>query len=218
MRGRVRKIYRLNYGVEPRVPRGGLNWFVKPLVYRWPDLLKGLGLSFSVNERLVENYFILNAIPMHPSKKILDVGCCHSMLPFMLASAGHGVTGVDVHEVEWNHPNYTHIALPLGEAKKRLAGSKFDFVLCVSTFEHVGIAPPSEDAPETFAKDLASLVTKGGKVLLTSPFVEKTELVEGFEKRYSKQDLLELLGRTGLKATRYAVLMNAHLVELQKAK
>lgn len=213
----MRKIFRLNYGVEARVPRGGLNWLLKPVVYRNPDLLKGLGLAFSTNERLAENYFVLNSIPMSPAKKVLDVGCCHSQLPFILASAGHKVTGVDVFDVEWSHPNFRHLALPLGQAKKELR-EKFDFVLCVSTFEHIGIAPPSEDAPETFAKDLAGLVADNGRILLTSPFVEKTELAEGFEKRYSKRDLLQVLGKAGLKATRYAVLMNTHLLELRKAK
>ena len=213
----MRKIYRLNYGVEPHVPKAGLNWLLKPIIYRNPDILKGLGLAFRTNERLVENYFVLNSIPMSPGKRILDVGCCHSMLPFVLASAGHKVTGVDIFDVEWSHPNFRHVAMPLGQAKKELH-EKFDFVLCISTFEHIGIAPPSPDAPETFAKDLASLLADGGRVLLSSPFVEKTEVVEGFEKRYSKLDLLDLLSRAGLKPTKYSVLMNTHLMELEKAK
>ncbi len=210
----LRKVYRLNYGVEPRLPK--LNWLLKPIVYRQPQYLKKFGLSFATNERLVENYFVLSSVPMAGEKKIIDVGCCHSILPFVLASAGHKVTGVDLYGVEWVNPNFSHLEMPLGKAMAVLPKGGFDFVLCISTFEHVGIAPPSDDEPRQFLMDLASLASPDGKVIITTPFAEETYLVEGFEKRYSKKDLLKLFQEAGLSVTMYLVSMNTHLFELQK--
>ena len=39
----MKKVYRLNYGVEPRLPK--FNWLLKPVVFRRLDLVKKMGLS-----------------------------------------------------------------------------------------------------------------------------------------------------------------------------
>lgn len=79
---------------------------------------------------------------------ILDIGGCDSLLPIVLAKAGHRVTVYDFRPYPGRHPNLTVIQGDF--LSNNLPSSSFDVVILVSTLEHIGLggygAPEYPDA------------------------------------------------------------------------
>jgi len=69
--------------------------------------------------------------------KILDVGCCYSLLSIQLASMGYEVYGLDVEEYHYTHPNFRFVRSDI--RKTNFPDEYFDVIVAVSTIEHVGI-------------------------------------------------------------------------------
>ena len=118
--------------------------------------------------------------------QILDVGGCESLLPVWFARRGHAVTVYDMRDYREHHPNLTRIqgdfvanALPAGS---------FDYVVMVSTIEHVGFgsygAPIHEDGDLKAMAQVKRVLKPSGRLVVTLPFVSREHHVPGYERWY----------------------------------
>ena len=79
--------------------------------------------------------------------KVLDVGCCDSLLPLYLAKKGFRMTAFDFRKYFEHHPNLSIIEGDF--LQNNLSDNAFDYVVMISTIEHIGFgsygAPFYED-------------------------------------------------------------------------
>jgi SAM-dependent methyltransferase len=126
--------------------------------------------------------------------KILDIGGCESLLPLMLAKRGFKVTVYDFRHYTESHPNLTSIAGSFLENK--LPDDCFDYVILVSTIEHIGFgsyqAPRYEDGDMKAMTEVKRLLSPDGRTILTFPFTDKHTVLEGFERWYDTNRVKEL--------------------------
>ena len=107
--------------------------------------------------------------------KILDIGGCDSLLPIVLAKAGHQVTVYDFRPYPESHPNLT--VLQGDFLNNSLPSGSFDIVIMISTIEHIGLgaygAPEYPDADFTVIKEVHRILADEGKAIVTFPFNER---------------------------------------------
>lgn len=139
------------------------------------------------NERIIEFPFVLKQIK-DPKAKILEVGCCESLLAFHLASIGHSITGVDLNDYEFSHPNLKFIKGDI--CNINLPTNYFDYIILVSVLEHIGLGAYGEKAFEdgdkkTFQR-LKNCLKNDGRFIITVPYgkgaLTKTQRVYDAEK------------------------------------
>jgi len=123
-------------------------------------------------ERIVEYGWVLRN--MDECTTILDVGCWGTLFPIMLASLGYKVTGIDLREYPYTHPNFRFIQGDVFEIDLLLPDQKFDVITLISTLEHIGILYRTEDSLDLDADRkalniLSRKLCKGGKMLITIP-------------------------------------------------
>ena len=172
----IKKCFRFRYPVSLIEP--AYFWIRGPKLLKWffafrpislavfeIKFLRNIFFSISVNERIVENTFALSLIPKSKTR-IFDFGTTSSWLSLQLASLGHEVTGLDLRPYEFSHPNINFIQNDL--FKSDLPQNYFDFVLIISTLEHVRVSDDSADSKAM--KILSNSLKKGGKIILTVPY------------------------------------------------
>jgi SAM-dependent methyltransferase len=122
-----------------------------------------------VNERIVEIPFVHARIE---GPRVLDVGCCESLLPLELASLGHDVVAVDLRPYPLAHPRLTCVREDIRRCS--LPANSFDTAVALSTIEHVGLgfyADHAEpDGDRAAVRAILQLLKPGGRFLLTVPF------------------------------------------------
>jgi len=125
------------------------------------------------NRDLEYDFAYRNVAGMH--LRILDVGGCDSLLPLVLAKAGHMVTVYDFRSYPEHDPNLSVIQGDF--LYNDLAANSFDTVIMISTLEHIGLggygAPEYLDADFEVMKELRRILVDGGKAILTFPFNER---------------------------------------------
>jgi 2-polyprenyl-3-methyl-5-hydroxy-6-metoxy-1,4-benzoquinol methylase len=131
--------------------------------------------EWTCNERIVEKPFALNLLPEKiTNKKILDFGCTKSDMSIILSSLGFDVTGVDLRQYKFNHPNFTFYKGNIMNLQ-----STFDYIIAISTVEHVGLPTYGEQNKEnnltTILEKLESLLKINGKLIITVPIGKKYE-------------------------------------------
>lgn len=146
-----------------------IKWIMafKPLsliLFEIPILRKSL-FKISVNERIVENAFALSNISNFPSK-ILDFGSASSWLSLQLASLGHDIHSVDLRQYEFSHPKLSFFQQDIFDIN--LPENYFDYILIISTLEHVKTEDDKADAE--VLRLLVKFLKKGGKIILTFPY------------------------------------------------
>jgi SAM-dependent methyltransferase len=118
--------------------------------------------------------------------KILDIGGCDSLLPVVFAKQGHDVTVYDFRRYTERHANL--VAIQGDFLYNDLPGHSFDYVILVSTIEHIGFgsygAPRYEDGDIEVIKEVKRVLAEDGKVILTFPFAEREKEIRGFERWY----------------------------------
>ncbi len=152
--------------------------------------------KWDVNERIVEWPFIISQIEeIDKPKKILDFGCTRSWLSLTLASLGHSVYGIDLRDYPFTHKNLTFQT----ENILLFSASGFDFVISLSTLEHVGLGVYGEDQdlealPKAVGK-INSLLKPGGGFLVTLP-VGKS-FVDQFERSFTPSEITNMITSKG---------------------
>ena len=146
-----------------------IKWFLafRPLsllVFSVP-FFRNIFFKKAINERIVENAFVLSKINKTPCD-ILDFGTTSSWISLQLASLGHRVIGVDLRSYEFSHPN---LDFKLGDIfETNLPDGHFDFVLIVSTLEHV--RTNDNNADKEVLKILSKYLKHNGKMIITVPY------------------------------------------------
>jgi SAM-dependent methyltransferase len=128
--------------------------------------------------------------------KILDIGGCDSLLPLVFAKQGHDVTVYDFRRYTERH---TNLAAIQGDfLRNGLPDRYFDYVILVSTIEHVGFgsygAPRYEDGDMEAMKEVKRVLAENGKAILTFPFAERGREIRGFERWYDVDRIQLLFG------------------------
>jgi SAM-dependent methyltransferase len=186
------------------------------------DLLRKLYLGNIVSSRIVEYPLIFKYLDLPRGSKILDVGCCYSLLSIQLASLGYKVWGLDVEYYPYAHPNFKFVK---GDVRKTIfPDGYFDCVIAVSTIEHVGIPfsfsrlkiteeAYDENGDIKAMNEIRRILKAGGVILLTLPFGSKFQLTRS-ERIYNMQRLRHLLSGFKVEAIEYYVKIDGKWVPL----
>lgn len=147
------------------------------------------------NERILEIPFVFNTIPQKKKQKILDVGACESTVALSLASFGHEVTALDFRPYPLEHPNITPVLEDI--CTTTLPSKTFDFVVCLSTLEHIGFDTQygKASAEMTAVKAVIQMhrvLKPGGTLILTIPTLA-THTQTDFMQFFTPPELAVLL-------------------------
>ena len=153
-------------------------WISLPLVSRIMRYFCYHSLSFRqrfckqiVNERIVEVPLIIQNVTK-PGAQVLDVGCDESPLSLHLASLGHKVTALDLNNYEFEHPNIHFVKGDI--TKINLPPQSFDYVIFLSTIEHVGLGAYGEHGfgrgDEQALKKAKEFLKPDGRIIISCPF------------------------------------------------
>jgi SAM-dependent methyltransferase len=138
---------------------------------------------------------------------VLDVGGCESLLPLRLARRGYSVTVYDFREYPERHPSLTSIQGDF--LVSELPDDSFDFVVMVSTIEHIGFgsygAPVYTDGDFMAMSEAKRVLKPSGRIVLTFPFASKEHHVPGFERWYDLQRVQRLFEGMYVLAEEYYV-------------
>jgi len=158
-------------------------------------ILVGLGFS---PIRFREQEFVLENIKKG-GKRILDVGCCESLLPIKLARLDYQVTGPDILDYPLTHPNLTFTRGSITDPQIFQGETQiFDTIVCLSTLEHIGIGfygDPSEEAGDQAAlREMSLLLKDEGRLILTVPFGGSYQ-INNFQRIYDHVALTALFNK-----------------------
>ena len=136
-------------------------------------VIRNFFLKPSVSERIIEDPFVLSQVQKLPKgSKVLDFGCFSSMVPLQLASIGYRVTGIDLYNYPYTHPNFIFHNQDILDNK--LKSKSYDCIYAISSLEHVGRGWYEKERKN--ATDVAvveqfyRLLKPGGTLLVTLPF------------------------------------------------
>lgn len=139
------------------------------------------GYGIALDERIIEYPWVLSRIPITPNKNLLDVGSTlnyKTILNFK-ALRDKNVTILNLIPEE---NQFGKVSYVVGDMRNLPFDSdSFDFVICISTLEHVGLdntrytsnAKSLESRPRDFEKavsELKRVARPGAKVFVTVPF------------------------------------------------
>ncbi len=147
-----------------------------------------------VSERIVEDPFVISEVTKLPlGSEILDFGCFSSILPLQFASLGYKVTGVDVNNYIYAHPNFKFLNIDFLDNKFK--NNSFDLIYAVSALEHVGAGwYENEKAGITdsqIIKEFKRILKLKGKLLVTVPFGKKAKMLTD-SRMYDEKSLQNL--------------------------
>ncbi|WP_328405846.1 bifunctional glycosyltransferase/class I SAM-dependent methyltransferase [Streptomyces sp. NBC_00390] len=130
---------------------GTCPWIPKPVDYAFKE---GDGSSHSA---------ILRIMRKLPPGRVLDLGCSGGLFAQRLEAQGHTVTGVDFVEVPGVRERCSAFLLAdLEEGLPADLGNDFDYVVAGDVIEHLS-------HPERVLREIAEVLSPGGKVLLSVP-------------------------------------------------
>lgn len=181
--------------LKENTPSNILGW--KPLaslLYAIPSF-RQQHTRFDTNERIIEIPWVFSQLDFKKKGKVLDIGWLESTVAVSLATAGFEVTGVDLRAGELHHPNLTSIAGDI--CKTSFAANTFDYVILLSTLEHIGLDTTYGSVEESSTDQKAineclRVLKPGGKLLLTTP-VAKRSHQDSFMRWYTTAGLKKML-------------------------
>ena len=150
--------------------------------------------------------------------KILDVGGCDSLLPITFAKQGFSVTEIDFRPYPEKHQNLKIIQGDF--LSNKLPSKIFDFVVMVSTIEHIGFgsygAPVYEDGDFKAIKEAQRVLKPSGRIIITFPFASYEHQIKGFERWYDLSRIQHLFKDMYILAEEYYVPHNRFLGKVVK--
>jgi SAM-dependent methyltransferase len=112
-----------------------------------------------------------------------------------LARKGLVVTVYDIRRYPEKNPNLIFIESDF--LTNRFADAIFDFVVMVSTIEHIGFGsygdPLIQDGDKIAMQQVRRVLKEQGKIILTTPFTAKERIFNGIERWYDIERLTWLL-------------------------
>lgn len=168
-------------------------------------------LLYNLAERIIEYPFVFSELKGHPVGKVLDVGCTDSknVLPFMLASLGWEVYGIDIQDFGFKHPNFHFVRGDI--TNTHFPDNFFNCVYSISTLEHIGIKGSfgidreDTDGDKKATKEIARILEPNGTFLVTLPY-GKPRVQRS--RRYDKLMLEELISGWRIDREAYCVFDN----------
>ncbi len=158
------------------IKRLGLSGFLQRVAYSLSEKQPYFYDGYQKGSRLIEYAWALRNLGLEQGR-ILDVGCCGTLFPIMLASLGYEVVGVDLKDYDFGHPNFKFIKGDLLDplTVAELGERKFDAITLISTIEHVGVELRTEDTIELDADSrllsvLRNHLVSAGVMLITTEY------------------------------------------------
>ena len=108
---------------------------------------------------------------------------------------GHDVVGIDLRTFDYEHKDFKFSKINILDLEEK----DFDFVVSLSTIEHVGLGVYdknviNDDLTKVLNK-ISSLLKTNGKFILTLPIGKPS--IDEFERSFSPDELKNLLGSAG---------------------
>jgi SAM-dependent methyltransferase len=170
-------------------------------------------------DRQVEWSWSLALLPRQ--KKVLDIGCCYSIISATAARLGNEVVGVDLNnEVDYSFANFRFVQ---GNIIDLNLSEKFDCIVLASTIEHVGLSgrynsPEDEDGDLKTMVKIRELLNPGGEILLTLP-VGQDAVFGSLHRVYGPKRLPQLLAGYQILAEEYWIKRDKiNWVKVQRAE
>ncbi len=139
--------------------------------------------------------------------KVLDIGGCESLLPLFLAKQGFQVVVYDFRKYSEHHPNLTSIQGDF--LQNNLPENAFDYVVMISTIEHIGFesygAPVYEDADFRVMSEVKRVLRPNGKIVITFPFTSKHKIIPRFQRLYDIDRVRRLFSSLHILAEEYYI-------------
>jgi len=156
-----------------------------------------LNLEYLPERRFIEYPWVLMNLELEKGGTILDVGCCETLFPIMLACQGYKVTGIDVKPYNCVHENFTFLQRDILDHH-----GIYDRIVCISTIEHIGLMIGEKEDLNADRKALLKmreLLEEDGKILLTTQYSSEFWIARSpykdFAGRYYDRSSLEKLIR-----------------------
>jgi len=115
--------------------------------------------------------FVLEYLPkLHGDQKVrvLDVGCSRNLFCHEIVARGYELTGMDIEVLDFKYPGEFR-----SEDIRYNRGFNYDFVTCISVFEHISDDGKGDYKQQSEAlKNMICSLKPGGRLLLTTPTKE----------------------------------------------
>lgn len=138
-------------------------------------------------------------------KRVLDAGSYGSLFPFLAASLGFQVTGVDINKWDAKYPNFELVIADL--KKLPFEDSSFDCVTAISTIEHCGLPRFREkidrDGDFSAMQEISRVIRRHGICILTVPYGGKSYIFENKHRIYDHKRFRKLTKNFKIKEIEY---------------
>jgi SAM-dependent methyltransferase len=158
-----------------------------------------------VNERIIEIPWIFSRIDLKKKGKVLDVGWLESTVSFSLATAGFDVTGIDIRSSDITYPHFTAVQGDI--CQNHFKNNSFDYVILLSTLEHIGLDTLYGKADRVTSdvkavEECLRVLKPGGKLLITTP-IAKRRAQNSFMRWYTPAQLKLMVKQTRIISCQY---------------
>jgi len=169
-------------------------------------------IHWEITERIIEYPFLFRHLNPLDNSNIVDVGAVESELSIKLATLGHKVTALDNRKYPHSHENLISLSVDLVKYIN-FPKNFYDWGVCISTLEHIGIGfnqygdPPYSNKDEIdvlIMNKIYDMLKDAGKLILTIPF-GKSNYTQHFHKFkiYDLNDVNRLLSKFKILVAEY---------------
>jgi 2-polyprenyl-3-methyl-5-hydroxy-6-metoxy-1,4-benzoquinol methylase len=150
---------------------------------------------------------------MPKKKKVLDIGCCGSVLSLLASSLGNSVTGIDLNNnIIFKIDNFKFIQ---GDFNELIIDDKFNYIILCSTIEHIGLggrynSVDYKDGDILTMNKIQNLLKPGATLCLTLP-IGQDDTIYPMHRIYGKNRLPTILQGFNILQQEYWGKNNDHI-------